>query len=233
MDQPIPDVVIRRLTVYARALEYLEDEGAVVVSSQELGRRLGVTPAQIRKDLSYFYVREPGDRSKSVGFGKQGSGYAVGPTLARIKEILGLTRDWSMVLVGMGRLGRAIASYSGFVQQGFHVVAAFDDNPDLIGRTVDHLTVQPLGELAETIARKGIQIGVVAVPASAGHRVINLLIDAGIRAILNYAPVAVSVPEGVKLRNIDPIHALQSMTYYLVREDAPDSLSARAGMPEA
>ena len=218
-EQPIPEVVIRRLTGYARALAYLQQEGTSVVSSQELGRRLGVTPAQIRKDLSYFYAREPGDRSKSVGFGKQGTGYLVGPTLERIRQILGLTQEWPMVLVGVGRLGRAIVGYSGFVEEGFKVVAAFDEDPKVIGERVDGLTIQPLAELRDTIARKGIQIGIVAVPASAGQRVINLLVNAGITAILNYAPIAVHVPEPVKVRNVDPIVALQSMTYYLVQGD--------------
>ncbi|HEX2173069.1 MAG TPA: redox-sensing transcriptional repressor Rex [Dehalococcoidia bacterium] len=213
----IPEVVIRRLTVYARALAFLESEGFSVVSSQELGRRLGVTPAQIRKDLSYFYEREPGDRSKSVGFGKQGTGYAVGPTLDRIRQILGLTREWPMVLVGVGRLGRAIVSYSGSVQQGFRVVAIFDEDPDLIGQTIDGLVVQPLDQLERTIAEKHVQIGIVAVPAGAGQRVIDILVRAGIGAILNYAPIAVRVPEWVRVRNVDPIVALQSMTYYLVQ----------------
>lgn len=229
-EQQIPEVVIRRLTVYARALAFLQEEGYSVVSSQELGRRLGVTPAQIRKDLSYFYAREPGDRSKSVGFGKQGTGYSVGPTLDRIRQILGLTRTWPMALIGVGRLGRAIVSYSGFLQQGFHVVAAFDEDPNLIGQSIDGLTIQPLGDLATTVREKNIRIGIVAVPASAGQRVIDLLVQSGLRAILNYAPVAVRVPETVILRNVDPIVALQSMTYYLIQDDLPDSVQSRAGL---
>ncbi len=216
-EQPIPEVVIWRLTGYARALAYLQQEGVSVVSSQELGRRLGMTPAQIRKDLSYFYAREPGVGAKSVGFGKQGTGYSVGPTLERIRDILGLTQEWPMALVGVGRLGRAIAGYSGFLEEGFRVVAAFDEDPKVIGQPVDGLIIQPLDELRESVARQGIQIGIVAVPASAGQRVINLLISAGITAILNYAPVAVHVPESVKVRNVDPIVALQSMTYYLAQ----------------
>lgn len=219
-EQQIPEVVIQRLTVYARALAYLQEEGSSVVSSQELGRRLGVTPAQIRKDLSYFYAREPGDRSKSIGFGKQGTGYAVGATLDRIREILGLTREWPMVLVGVGRLGRAIVSYSGFTQQGFRVVAIFDEDPNLIRTVVDGLEVQPLEDLERTIMEKRAQIGIVAVPASAGQQVIDILVRAGVGAILNYAPVAVRVPDWVKVRNVDPIVALQSMTYYLVHGEA-------------
>lgn len=219
IEPQIPEVVIRRLTVYARALAFLQEEGTSVVSSQELGRRLGVTPAQIRKDLSYFYAREPGDRSKSVGFGKQGTGYLVGPTLERIRQILGLTREWPMALVGVGRLGRAVAGYSGFLQQGFRVVAVFDEDPNLIGQPIDGLTVQPLAELRETVAREGIQIGIVAVPAGAGQRVIDLMVEAGITAVLNYAPIAVRVSDPVKVRNVDPIVALQSMTYYLAREN--------------
>ncbi len=122
-----------------------------------------------------------------------------------------------MALVGVGRLGRAIVGYSGFLEEGFRVVAAFDEDPKVIGQQVDGLIIQPLDELRESVARLGIQIGIVAVPASAGQRVINLLISAGITAILNYAPVAVQVPEYVKVRNVDPIVALQSMTYYLAQ----------------
>jgi redox-sensing transcriptional repressor len=227
-EQQIPEVVIRRLTGYARALAYLQQEGVSVVSSQELGRRLGMTPAQIRKDLSYFYVREPGANAKSVGFGKQGTGYSVGPTLERIRQILGLTQEWPMILVGVGRLGRAVVGYSGFLEEGFRVVAAFDEDPQVIGQRVDDLIIQPLSELHETVARQGIQIGIVAVPAPAGQRVINLLVSAGITAILNYAPIAVHVPEHIKVRNVDPIVALQSMTYYLVQGPQVATTSASA-----
>lgn len=200
----IPEVVINRLPIYARALAALADEGEPVVSSQELGRRLDVTPAQIRKDLSYF-----------GRFGKQGRGYNVHGLLTKLREILGLDREWRVSVVGVGRLGQAIVEYGGFGPQGFHIVGAFDSDPAMVGKNVGSVTVRHSDELETFLRQNRVDIGVVAVPASAAQAVVDRLVNAGIRAILNYAPMTAHVPAGVSMRQVDPVIAMQSMTYYI------------------
>jgi len=205
----IPDVVIDRLPVYARALAALQRAGREVVSSQELGTQLGVTPAQIRKDLSYF-----------GRFGKQGRGYNVGRLLEELHQILGLDREWTMVVVGVGQLGRAVLSYAGFAPQGFDIVAAFDSDPAVIGEQIGHLVVKPVDGICEVLAARPADIGIVTTPASAAQKVIDALVDCGVRAILNYAPIAAHVPPHVRIKDIDPVLALQSMTFHLKDEVA-------------
>lgn len=204
MTNPIPEVVILRLPLYSRVLAELEERGEEVVSSQTLGRLLHSTPAQIRKDLSYF-----------GRFGKQGRGYRVGYLLRELRQIMGLEREWSVVLVGVGLLGKALLTYGGFAPQGFHVVAAFDADPTVIGTQVGQLTVQSPAELDDVVRLLQPQLAIVAVPASACQRVIDQVVQAGIKGILNYAPYQAQVPDGVWVRDIDPVVALQSMTYYL------------------
>src|SRR5947209_10616279 len=198
----IPDVVIDRLPIYARALGFLERGGREVVSSQELGAQLGVTPAQIRKDLSYF-----------GRFGKQGRGYNVKRLLEELRQILGLERQWDLALIGVGRLGRAILSYGGFYPQGFRIVEAFDSDPKTIGRRIGNLVIKHSSILGQTLAETHVDIGIVAVPAEYAQDVIDTLVGGGVRSILNYAPIAPRVPLGVHIRHIDPVLALQSMTY--------------------
>jgi redox-sensing transcriptional repressor len=200
----IPAVVIDRLPVYARALTDLEARGRDVVSSQELGTVLGVTPAQIRKDLSYF-----------GRFGKQGRGYNVQRLAQELRQILGLDRQWSMILIGVGHLGQAILTYDGFQPQGFIIIDAFDSDPKVVGNKVGGVIVRPTSELKSYLEDRQIDIGIVAVPAQAAGPIINELVDGGIRAILNYAPTSVAVPDYVEVKNIDPVLALQSMTFYL------------------
>jgi redox-sensing transcriptional repressor len=200
----IPEVVILRLPLYVRILTQLRDEGIDVVSSRELGERLNVTPAQIRKDLSYF-----------GRFGKQGRGYNVNYLVGELRRVLGLDRDWNAAVVGVGRLGRAIISYPGFAPEGFKVAAAFDADPSQVGRQVDVVTVRPMDDLGKVIAEQRIDIGIVAVPAAQAQPVINRLVECGIKAILNYAPIAPQVPNDVRVRNIDPVLGLQTMTYHL------------------
>jgi len=200
----IPAVVIDRLPVYARALTDLEVAGRDVVSSQELGTVLGVTPAQIRKDLSYF-----------GRFGKQGRGYNVQRLAQELRQILGLDRQWSMILVGVGHLGQAILTYDGFQPQGFIIIDAFDSDASVVGKKVGGVTVRPTSDLREYLKERQIDIGIVAVPAASAGEIMNALVDGGIRAILNYAPTSVAVPDFVEVKNIDPVLALQSMTFYL------------------
>ena len=203
----VPEVVVARLPQYVRILSRLRENGAEVVSSHQLGDRLQVTPAQIRKDLSYF-----------GRFGKQGRGYDVVHLLDRLKEILGLNTQWNVAVVGVGRLGRAILSYPGFTPDGFRLVAAFDGDPAVVGEDVAGLIVQPMDEMDSTVKREAISIAIVAVPVDRTQSVIDRLMDCGVQAILNYAPIAPQVLPGVKIRNIDPVVSLQSMTYYLSGE---------------
>jgi len=200
----IPPVVIDRLPLYTRALGNLEAQGREVVSSQELGQQLGVTPAQIRKDLSYF-----------GRFGKQGRGYNVRRLLDELRQILGLERQWKMALVGVGRLGRAILGYEGFAPQGFRIVEAFDADPSLVGQRVANLAIKDAADLEKVLSNNRVDIGIVAVPAEQAQHVIDSLVRCGVRAILNYAPIAAHVPMGVQIKRIDPALALQSMTFYL------------------
>jgi len=204
----IPEVVIDRLPIYARALVLLERQGREVVNSQELGERLGVTPAQIRKDLSYF-----------GRFGKQGRGYNVSRLLQELHQILGLTREWPMVLVGVGQLGRAIVAYGGFVPQGFRIVEAFDADPKIIGTKLNGLEVKAVDALPEALRKHKAALAIVAVPAAVAQEVIDMLVDSGVRAILNYAPIAPHVPPHVRIKDIDPVLALQSMTFYIKNQE--------------
>ena len=204
MATEIPDVVVQRLPHYLRALRVLRDEGTEVVSSQELGQALGVTPAQIRKDLSYF-----------GRFGKQGRGYDVEHLLQDLTKILGLDRSWPVILVGVGRLGRAILTYPGFTPEGFHVQAAFDTDPAIIGKRMATVEVRPVQEMDGYIERAQIQIAIVAVPGEYAPEVIEQLAASGIRAILNYAPITPHAPPSVRVQTIDPVQALQTMTFHL------------------
>jgi len=206
----VPEVVIERLPLYLRALRQLQDEGVEVVSSQRLGERLQMTPAQIRKDLSYFGK-----------FGKQGRGYNVRHLSQTLRIILGLDREWRVAVVGVGRLGRAIISYPGFAPEGFRIVVAFDVDPALVGQTLDGVEVHSIGEMERLLPQRDVQIGIVAVPAPYAQEVIDRLVACGVRGILNYAPVTPQVPEGVTLRTMDPVMVLQAMTYYLKRQVFP------------
>jgi len=200
----VPEVVVARLPQYVRVLNMLLSDGVQVANSQMLGEKLQVTPAQIRKDLSYF-----------GRFGKQGRGYSVRHLLDELKQILGLNSQWNVVVIGVGRLGRAILSYPGFTPDGFHLVAALDNNPRLVGQNVDGLVVRPVEELNQVVKEYGISIAVVAVPGVHTQGVIDRLVECGVQAILNYAPTTPQVPPDVNIRNIDPVLSLQSMTFYL------------------
>lgn len=202
-----PDVVVRRLPLYARTLAYLQQEGVKDVSSQELGKRINVTAAQIRKDLSYFGQ-----------LGKQGIGYKVDELLQHINRILGLSQDWNVVLVGVGHLGQAIARYSGFGEKGIHIVGLFDADPHKIGTEFNGLTIRHINEISDVAREHTVRMAIVAVSADRAQEVVNLLVKAGVQAILNYAPVSVQVPSGVWVRHIDPVSLLHSMTYYLARD---------------
>ena len=206
--QPMPpDVVVRRLPLYARTLSYLQQEGKKSVSSQELGARINVTAAQIRKDLSYFGQ-----------LGKQGIGYNVEELLQHINRILGLSQQWNVVLIGVGPLGQAIARYSGFSEKGIHIVGLFDVDPKKIGTDFAGIPIRHVNDLPTVVREHTVRMAIVAVSADHAQEVVDLLVKAGVEAILNYAPVIVQVPSGVWVRHIDPVSLLHSMTYYLARE---------------
>jgi redox-sensing transcriptional repressor len=200
----VPEVVIQRLPLYVRALTQFSGSGDDVISSEQLGKRLQMTPAQIRKDLSYF-----------GRFGKQGRGYDVASLKQRLRSILGLDRTWNTMVIGMGRLGRAVVSYPGFAPEGFNIVAAFDADDSIVGQTISGLDVHSISVLAKIVKEKDIKIGIVTVPIDNAQEVIDALVDAGIKSILNYAPLSPQVPEGITVRGIDPVLSLQSMTYYI------------------
>src|SRR3972149_1248786 len=222
MPLEIPEVVGSSLPVYARALALLRRDGRELVSSQELGDQLGVTPAQIRKDLSYF-----------GRFGKQGRGYNVRRLLDELRQILGLDRQWRIALVGVGRLGRAILGYPGFAPQGFRIIEAFDAEPETVGSKVDGLLIKHTDELEAALHANPVDVGIVAVPGAIAQEVIDGLVRCGVRAILNYAPIAAHVPRGVQIRRIDPVLAPPTMTYYPQNRPPPPPRRGGASRPAA
>ena len=204
MSREIPHIVVSRLPIYLRALEHAQVEGLTCISSQELSERLGVSAAQIRKDLSMF-----GE------YGKQGRGYPVGALTEALRRHLHVDRVWNVVLVGVGDLGHALARYRGFSERGFRIVMAFDKDPAKIGARAGELVVEDIRFMARRVQEAGIQIGMIATPASAAQEVANALVFAGVRAILNYAPIHLTLPEDVRVEYLDPVIPLQRMTYYL------------------
>jgi redox-sensing transcriptional repressor len=200
----IPDIVIGRLPIYLRALSRLQQEGQEVTSSHELGRRLGISSAQIRKDLSHF-----GE------FGKQGTGYNVASLSAELQRILNVDHEWQVALVGIGDLGRALAHYGGFTHRGFRITHLFDVDPKKIGEEIQGHKIEPLDQIATVLKRDKIQLAMITTPADEAQTVADLLVQAGVKAILNYAPTVISVPEGVRVQYIDPVIHLQRMAYYL------------------
>jgi redox-sensing transcriptional repressor len=200
----IPDIVIGRLPFYLRALQYMVLENHLVTSSKELAERLGISAAQIRKDLSQF-----GE------FGKQGTGYQVEFLIKKLKQIIHVDAIWDVIIIGAGDIGHGIARYPGFGNQGFRVSGVFDNNPYKIGTKIGDFTVQDIASMAEIIKSKHIEIAMIAVPASQAQKVADDLIQAGIKAILNYAPITINVPCEIQIQYIDPVMHLQKMTYYL------------------
>ena len=208
IEPDIPDIVIRRLPLYVRTLRGLQADDVPNVSSDQLAGLIGVTAAQIRRDLSYFGK-----------FGKQGKGYDTLHLEQAISQILKLDREWDVALAGFGSLGHAIAHYRGFIPSSFNIAAIFDRNPDQLGQTVGGVIVNSDQRISEEVRRLGIEIGIIAVPAVNAQDVANAMIEGGIHALLNYAPTVLKIPPSVQVREIDPIWAMQSMTYYLGSEE--------------
>lgn len=204
MENEIPDIIVGRLPIYLQALEHMQNQGILTTSSQDLGEIISISAAQIRKDLSQF-----GE------FGKQGKGYSVPFLVEQLRSILQVDRLWNIAVIGAGNLGRAIANYQSFINHGFRISMIFDNDPARIGNTIEDFVVQDMAELVPLIQKAGIKVAMLTVPAPAAQAVTDDLVRAGIRAILNYAPITLSVPEGVHVQNVDPVIYLQKMTYYL------------------
>jgi len=202
--EKIPDIIIGRLPVYLRALQRMADNGLKTTSSQELGEHVGISAAQIRKDISQF-----GE------FGKQGTGYSIAYLLDKLREILKVDRKWDVVLIGAGDMGHALAKYQGFANRGFHIVMIFDNDKEKVGQKIDQFVIEDTDKMIERVKEAGVKIAMLTVPASAAQSVAEKLMQAGVKAFLNYAPISLNVPGNVKVQHIDPATHLQRMTYYL------------------
>ncbi len=202
--EKIPDIIIGRLPIYLRALQRMSEKGMKTTSSQELGEHVGISAAQIRKDISQF-----GE------FGKQGTGYSIPFLIDKLRDILKVNRMWDVVIVGAGDMGHALARYSGFANRGFRVCMIFDMDRSKIGQKIGDLTIEDSARLVECVRDAKIKIAMVTVPAASAQEITDKLVQAGVKAILNYAPTSVNVPSGVHVQHIDPASHLQRMTYYL------------------
>jgi redox-sensing transcriptional repressor len=199
-------MTIHRLSVYTRCLLQLEEDGVKTISSQEMADRFNLNSAQVRKDLAYF-----GE------FGVRGIGYYVAGLKTELQRILGLDRQWPVVLVGFGNLGSALFHYKGFGRQGFRIAVIVDDDPAKVARDIDSVHVVASRELAREVKARGIQIAIVAVPGESAQAVTNQLVSAGIRAILNFAPARLKVPREVRLQNVDLSIELETLSFYLAQ----------------
>jgi len=202
----IPEMTVRRLSVYTRCLLQLEEDGVKTISSQELADRFNLNSAQVRKDLAYF-----GE------FGVRGIGYYVSGLKAELQKILGLNRDWQVALVGFGNLGSALFHYKGFARQGFRISAVFDDDPAKWGESVGGVSILPLRDLLRETKARNLQLAIVAVPAESAQPVIDKLAASGIKAILNFAPGRTKAGKDVRLRNVDLSIELETLSFYLAQ----------------
>jgi redox-sensing transcriptional repressor len=200
----ISDSSIRRLSLYLRALEPLAEEGATTVSSQDLAERSGTTAAQVRKDLSFFGA-----------FGTRGLGYPVAPLITEIESILGLTRRWPVALIGAGRIGLALHAYPQFRSRGFEIVTLLDDDPIKVGTSWEGTVIRPMAALEDEVRTHGVQIAILAVPASVAQEVADRAVSAGVRGILNFAPVRLRVPEGIRVNAVNLALELEALSHVL------------------
>jgi redox-sensing transcriptional repressor len=209
-NRPIPEATVARLPVYLRALlDVAEGRGDLTVSSEELARMAGVNAAKVRKDLSYL-----------GSYGTRGVGYDVEYLLYQITRELGLTQDWPAAIIGVGNLGRALASYKGFSERGFRIASIFDVDEKVVGKKVADLVVRHLDELKEAVIDEGISIGIIATPPFAAQEVADRLVDSGVKSILNFAPAVVNVPPDVSVRKVDLSIELQILSFYQQRTQA-------------
>ena len=209
-NRPIPEATVARLPIYLRALlDLAEGRGEMTVSSEDLASMAGVNAAKVRKDLSYL-----------GSYGTRGVGYDIEYLLYQITRELGLTQDWPAAIVGVGNLGRALASYKGFSERGFRITALFDVEDEVVGTKVAGLEVMHLDDLKDIVADQGITIGIIATPPGAAQEVAERLVDAGVKSILNFAPAVVAVAPDVNVRKVDLSIELQILSFYQQRTQA-------------
>jgi redox-sensing transcriptional repressor len=202
--EKIPDIIIGRLPIYLRALQRMADKGMKTTSSQELGEHVGISAAQIRKDISQF-----GE------FGKQGTGYSIVFLIDQLRSILKVDRIWDVALIGAGDIGHALARYPGFENRGFRIAMVFDNDASKVGGKLGGFVVEDAAHIPQKVRAAGVKVAMLTVPATSAQEVADKLIQGGIKAILNYAPVSLNVPGTVHVQYIDPATHLQRMTYYL------------------
>ena len=210
----IPRAVVQRLSFYLRQLERLRDDGIETTSSAALGDAIGASDAQVRKDLAYFGQ-----------FGRRGVGYDVDGLARSLRAILAVDREWRVAVVGAGNVGRALCNHAFFRERGFRIVALFDTDPRKEGLTAGGLKVRPMWDLERAVRELGITIGIVAVPPRSGQRVADQLVAAGVRGILNFAPVRLQVPDAIEVRSLDFAVELQKLAFLVARlhDDDPRS----------
>jgi redox-sensing transcriptional repressor len=206
MDQPRPELIpspaVRRLSLYLRQLEAFKRQDRRTISSKQLGESLGLTDAQVRKDFAYFGQ-----------FGHPGIGYRVDDLIGQVRRILGTDKTWNVMLVGAGNLGRALLAYGGFTAKGFNLVAIFDNAQNKVGQKIGEFTIQSLSELQETIRQHSIKLAILTVPADAAQIVADQLIAAGIRGLLNFAPVSLQLPQDIALNAVDLAVSLEQLSF--------------------
>lgn len=200
----IPEATVERLSIYSRYLSQLLGDEVLTVSSGEIARGVGVSPAQVRKDLAYF-----GE------FGTRGVGYNIQELYAHIMRILGLNQRWNVAIVGAGKLGSALAVYNGFAERGFNVVAVLDNDQDKVGKTMDMITIDPIDLLEKRIHELRVRIGIITVPAAAAQEVADKMVQAGVKALLNFSPRVLKVPDSIILRNVDLSVNLEVLSFNL------------------
>lgn len=203
-----PQVTVRRLSRYLRALERFQERGYETISSEELASELHLKPSQLRKDIAYF-----GE------FGTRGMGYNVSRLAEELRRILGLHRQWGIAIIGVGNLGTALLRYKGLNEKGFRVAALFDDDPEKVGSSRSGIRISHIDELADVVKEKGIQIAIIAVPAPAARVIADLAIKSGIRAILNFAPVSIKTPPGVECLQVDITADIKVLSHFLAGLD--------------
>jgi redox-sensing transcriptional repressor len=208
---PVPRPVVNRLSLYLREVEALHAEGVRNVSSAQLGRRLGVTDAQVRKDLAHFGA-----------FGRRGRGYATDELAAALRMILGADQLWPAAMVGVGNLGRALLGYRGFERRGFRIEAVFDITPEVVGQTVEGRTIHHLDDLAKVLGEQPMSLAVLVVPGPAAQGVAERLVGCGVKGILNFAPTALDVPEDVTVVSVDLAAELQQLAFSVGRQPGPN-----------
>ncbi len=204
----IADSTVRRLSAYLRFLEDFEARGLTTISSDELAKRGGTTSAQVRKDLSFF-----------GSFGKRGLGYSVPELAGRLREILGLGREWKVIIVGAGKIGAALARHHGFQQRGFRIVAVYDADPEIVGVNLDGLAVRDVSHLERDVVREHLEIAVLAVPEQAAQAVTDRLVRAGIKAVLNFAPAQLQVPPDVTVKSVNMAMELEGLSFALTNRE--------------